>query len=825
MKHVIRLAGSAPMSGRCWTFPYVELSVAPGRHSRSGADRLKLWRRAGMSAGFRTASSGSCGILRGMAVDAEQHAALDELREPPSGTKPVPPARTAPQELPFGQLDWGDFEKLCERLATLEGSPERVARYGTRGQSQAGIDIYSRLPNDGGYVVYQCKRYETLFPSHIRNAVSEFLSHHWSSVAKRFVFCTSHSLVPTSLADEVEVQANRLKECNPPIALDTWDETSMSRNLKSHPDLVEDFFGVGWRGLFSPGEAGRVTEAAQIGVHAQLATALLDVVGRLAPRVVVVTLDWAPEALRKVLASLAAEDDETYLRFRDLVGDPPVTELVLSNIASPASWLAASTAQVWTVMALLAEQQGEWRAASRAWELSASRQDDDRAAAGAFVSAAASASVGGDLDGHARLLGRARDRYANHPRVRLQEVRDLPAQEQLEALAEVETVEPAEISLVAGQQALAALILPDLELAQQFVDKAVEAAPESVAARSVAINLEVQRARLKVIDGRSQEASVLRRAHRSALTLRDKLLRQRRWEESGRILMLAADALALQGEVEDARDLLMQVTPDELAARDVADVLGNAALRTLGPREALRLTEDAPLTDGIRRIRATATLEAGAVPADRAKARAELDELVLQGGEEAAEAAFARLDDAMERGGWSEPAEACLIASGHRRPALLLRAFYLGSRHASWAEAYELFDDYAETRWGCAARLRVATSWGRYSIMTAAADALMTKAPGHVLTVECGRAYARTGAFQRATEVLRPVAEDDTAPRSVRADAYFLLVRIAGIELDDWELAAELHRAWVRVRPGDTRASTFAPTIASRHRTRLATDV
>jgi hypothetical protein len=83
----------------------------------------------------------------------EQRAALDDLREPPSGPKPVPPARTALQELPFGQLDWGDFEKLCERLAALEGSPERVARYGTGGQGEAGVDIYSRLPNDGGYVV------------------------------------------------------------------------------------------------------------------------------------------------------------------------------------------------------------------------------------------------------------------------------------------------------------------------------------------------------------------------------------------------------------------------------------------------------------------------------------------------------------------------------------------------------------------------------------------------------------------------------------------------------------------------------------------------
>jgi hypothetical protein len=500
--------------------------------------------------------------------------------------------------------------------------------------------------------------------------VSEFLAHHWSSVARRFVFCTSHSLVPTSLANELEAQANRLKEANPPVVLDSWDETSLSRKLKSHPDLVEDFFGVGFRSLFSPGEAGRAAEATQSGVEAQVATALQDVVGRLAPRVVVVTLDWAPEALRNLLASLAVEDEQTFLRLRELVGDPPNTDVVLANIATPAAWLADSTARVWKAMALLAEQQAEWRAASRAWELAASRDDDDVTAAGAFVSAAASGSVAGDLDDYTRLLDLARNRYADHARLRLEEVRDLPAQEVLDALATVEPSEPVEVALVAGQRALAALMLPDLELAQRFVDSAMEAAPTSVVARSVAINLAVQRARLKVVDGRSQEASVLRQAHRDALSLRDDLLRQRRWEESGRVLMLAADALTVQGEYQDAREVLMQAAPDELAARGIADVLGNAALRALGPREALRLTKDASPADGIRRIRATATLEAGAPPAERTKARDELDDLVMGGGEEAPEAAFARLFDAMERGGWSDAAEACLKATGHERPAL-----------------------------------------------------------------------------------------------------------------------------------------------------------
>ena len=78
------------------------------------------------------------------------------------------------------------------------------------------------------------------------------------------------------------------------------------------------------------------------------------------------------------------------------------------------------------------------------------------------------------------------------------------------------------------------------------------------------------------------------------------------------------------------------------------------------------------------------------------------------------------------------------------------------------------------------------------------------------------RVHARAGELSRAQEVLMGVAEDDSAPTSMRAAAYSQLVAIVGPRLDDWEKANDLHKDWVRVRPGDTRASAFAPVIANR---------
>src|SRR4051812_19995137 len=151
---------------------------------------------------------------------ADSDELLAVLNEPPDSDV-EPPVDTAEQELPFKKLRWQDFEKLCVRLIRLEGTPEHAQRFGTEGQAQSGIDIYSRLP-DGRYVVYQCKKYETLWPSDIKNAVEKFLEQDeqppttsepqaadeqapsWAARAFRFVLCTSETTVVTQRAETVE---------------------------------------------------------------------------------------------------------------------------------------------------------------------------------------------------------------------------------------------------------------------------------------------------------------------------------------------------------------------------------------------------------------------------------------------------------------------------------------------------------------------------------------------------------------------------------------------------------------------------------------------
>jgi tetratricopeptide (TPR) repeat protein len=192
----------------------------------------------------------------------------DQLLQPPQGRPPSPPVDSSEAALPFGQLSWDDFERLCLRLARTYGEPEHAQPFGTPGQAQSGIDIYSRAA-DGSYTVYQCKRYTELHPSDIAKAVDRFLeAEQWVSGTRRFVFCTSASVASRQLANEVERQASRLRERNQPLEFTVWDSDNLSALMKERPELVADFFGPAWFERFSAHSAG----GAALPSYAKLAT-------------------------------------------------------------------------------------------------------------------------------------------------------------------------------------------------------------------------------------------------------------------------------------------------------------------------------------------------------------------------------------------------------------------------------------------------------------------------------------------------------------------------------------------------------------------------
>ncbi|MEI6152621.1 MAG: NACHT domain-containing protein [Deltaproteobacteria bacterium] len=162
----------------------------------------------------------------------------------PPNSKINPPTVTRKQELPFDELSWEDFEKLCLRLARLESTVEHCQLYGVKGQEQEGIDIYSRQKLEEKYSVYQCKREKEFGPAKIKSAINKFVEGEWVNKTSIFVLCTMESLASRDRAEEFEAQANILKDKG--IALLAWDNQQLSIRLKEIPNLVDDFFGREW---------------------------------------------------------------------------------------------------------------------------------------------------------------------------------------------------------------------------------------------------------------------------------------------------------------------------------------------------------------------------------------------------------------------------------------------------------------------------------------------------------------------------------------------------------------------------------------------------
>lgn len=180
---------------------------------------------------------------------------LTWLLDAPGGAVPSLPINTRKQLLPLGELDWPDFERLCLRIAAREGVVDDCRIYGVPGQAQGGIDILVRPSGAERYVVWQSKRYRKMTVARLKAAVTLFLKADWADRTSRFVLATTADLSDATLADAVEVERARLTARN--IAFDTRDASRLSRDLKNHPDLVDDFFDRPWVEAFCGKPAAR----------------------------------------------------------------------------------------------------------------------------------------------------------------------------------------------------------------------------------------------------------------------------------------------------------------------------------------------------------------------------------------------------------------------------------------------------------------------------------------------------------------------------------------------------------------------------------------
>ena len=151
-----------------------------------------------------------------------------------------PPVDPSPEFLPLNDpnLPWDRFEAFCEELISRLPDVKETHRYGRRGSSQKGIDIFADFDN-GERWAFQCRQWKKFTKTDATRVIQKT-----SYRADRFILTLS-----------LQATSGVRDACDSDPDWDVWDVGDISRKvreLKMHSGarLVEAHFGPSWRKAF-----------------------------------------------------------------------------------------------------------------------------------------------------------------------------------------------------------------------------------------------------------------------------------------------------------------------------------------------------------------------------------------------------------------------------------------------------------------------------------------------------------------------------------------------------------------------------------------------
>jgi len=169
---------------------------------------------------------------------------LNYLNETPNYNY-MPPIDGNQMRLPLKEMTWADFERLCLRMVEYVEGFERTdcEIFGRPGQKQDGIDIYAKKGNER-YYTFQCKRYQSISVTDLDDIVLEFEKGDWFPKTEKFYICTTADFSDIKLQKRFEEIKNNYQKKH--LEIEKWEYSSINRILKTHPQIVFDFFGAEW---------------------------------------------------------------------------------------------------------------------------------------------------------------------------------------------------------------------------------------------------------------------------------------------------------------------------------------------------------------------------------------------------------------------------------------------------------------------------------------------------------------------------------------------------------------------------------------------------
>jgi hypothetical protein len=143
------------------------------------------------------------------------------------------------QHLPTDQMRWEDFERLLLRTAREVRGLRSLSLFGKLGQAQDGLDVVGISPrntNEG----LQGKRYQAFSVADLDAAVAKFTEGSVPFELEYFFVGTACAAQDREIVERLLV----LNELHSPLKIELWDRARLSEMLRSHPDIVVEFFGT-----------------------------------------------------------------------------------------------------------------------------------------------------------------------------------------------------------------------------------------------------------------------------------------------------------------------------------------------------------------------------------------------------------------------------------------------------------------------------------------------------------------------------------------------------------------------------------------------------
>jgi hypothetical protein len=526
---------------------------------------------------------------------------------------------------------------------------------------------------------------------------------------------------------------------------------------------------------------------------------------RTPPKLVLLT--DAPLAIEKAVRALSTEAPQDLMLVGHLIGEPSAGEQAAAMILQPSDELRAASYQAWVFLVRHAEQVGRFDAAAVGWEEVSMLRGGH---AKSLVNAAIAASIAGEDERSTRLLDEAGSVDSNEPKLLIERAARMDSfEEKFAALDGVTSDDEQEQALIHCHRCLWHLNLEQLDEAEEQASAAAEIAPEMLQVRMVAANTTIERGREAFREGRPRNDPELMGAEEECVAVRRELLRQRRFGESVRTLMLASDASALRYTRQRAVELLKSATEDELRSSDGAIVLGDAAMRAQDWGYALRAAGFGdPANPQIKRIRASALF----MMTGADEPREQLLDVVRASGPDGEVAAISLLLHSGTRGSeWSDEAEAA-VRPEDRRFALMLKAMHrggVGDLHGARA----LLQPHEHQDWAKQGLFHVVLL--QNDVDEHLARETLATNPEPWIGVEAARMLVRSGFAKEAEGYVRSIAEGEWFAGEFRCAAIDVMLEVIQAE-DRWDEAERWLELWQVIDVSDPLIGLWRARVGNR---------